>query len=481
MTMTLRALLDDPGVPDVVAADLTLDSREVTPGDVFIALPGSQQDGRDFIAAALASGAVAVLSESNEQGDQSDARVVPVLNLNARLGALANRFYQSPSSELTVIAVTGTNGKTSVVDLTAQIVRHAGKKTASIGTLGMRLDQQPHEARNTTPDCLSLHRQLRQWREQGVECVTLEASSHALDQGRLDGLKVDVGVFTNLSRDHLDYHNSMSAYCAAKLRLFRDFAPEVRIYNADDEAVAEHADVWQAGSVGLSSELDSAAVQFEIVQSTPLHVQVRTPWGDGYLRTSLSGQFNAFNVMAALSAAVSTGISFSVALEAARAAQPVLGRLQVVGTDADIRVVVDYAHTPDALQRALVALKAAENPGSIWVLFGCGGDRDKGKRAEMGAIACRFADRVIVTSDNPRSEAPDAIIQDILSGCEGASPMVEQDRASAIALAVSQARPGDTVLIAGKGHETYQEVDGVRLPFSDADCAEEQLQYRRAA
>jgi len=360
-------------------------------------------------------------------------------------------------------------------------VRHAGKKTASIGTLGMRLDQQPHEARNTTPDCLSLHRQLRQWRKQGVECVTLEASSHALDQGRLDGLKVDVGVFTNLSRDHLDYHNSMSEYCAAKLRLFRDFAPDVRIYNADDEAVAEHADIWQAGSVGLSSELQSAAVQFEIVQSTPLHLQVRTPWGDGYLRTSLSGQFNAFNVMAALSAAVSTGISFSVALEAAEAAQPVLGRLQVVGTDADIRVVVDYAHTPDALQRALVALKAAENPGSIWVLFGCGGDRDKGKRAEMGAIACRFADRVIVTSDNPRSEAPDAIIQDILSGCEGASPMVEEDRASAIALAVSEARPGDTVLIAGKGHETYQEVDGVRLPFSDADCAEEQLQYRRAA
>ena len=208
-----------------------------------------------------------MLPESDERGDQSDARVVPVPNLKARLGALANRFYQSPSSELTVIAVTGTNGKTSVVDLTAQIVRHAGKKTASIGTLGMRLGQQPHEARNTTPDCLSLHRQLRQWREQGVECVTLEASSHALDQGRLDGLKVDVGVFTNLSRDHLDYHNSMSAYCAAKLRLFRDFAPEVRIYNADDEAVAEHSDVWQASGVGLSSELDSAAVQFEIVQS----------------------------------------------------------------------------------------------------------------------------------------------------------------------------------------------------------------------
>jgi UDP-N-acetylmuramyl-tripeptide synthetase len=185
--------------------------------------------------------------------------------------------------------------------------------------------------------------------------------------------------------------------------------------------------------------------------------------------------------MASLSAAVSVGISFSDALRAAEAAQPVLGRLQVVGTDADIRVVIDYAHTPDALQRALVALKAAESSGSIWVLFGCGGDRDQGKRAEMGAIACRFADRVIVTSDNPRSEAPSAIIQDILTGCEGVSPMVEEDRASAIALAVSQASPGDTVLIAGKGHETYQEIDGVRLPFSDADCAEEQLQYRRAA
>lgn len=481
MNMSLRALLDDSHVPDVVAANLTLDSRNVTQNDVFIALPGSQQDGRDFIATALARGAVAVLSESDEPSASNDARVVPVPNLRARLGALANRFYGSPSSELTVVAVTGTNGKTSVVDLTAQILRHAGKKTASIGTLGMRLDQQPHEARNTTPDCLTLHRQLHHWREQGVDCVALEASSHALDQGRLDGLKVDVGVFTNLSRDHLDYHASMSAYCAAKLRLFREFSPEVRIYNADDAVVAGHSDVWLAGSVSLSSELDSAAVGFEIVQSAPLHLNVRTPWGDGCLRTSLSGQFNAFNVMASISAAVSVGISFSDALRAAEAAQPVLGRLQVVGTDADIRVVIDYAHTPDALQRALVALKDSENPGSIWVLFGCGGDRDQGKRAEMGAIACRFADRVIVTSDNPRSEAPSAIIQDILSGCEGASPMVEEDRASAIALAVSQASPGDTVLIAGKGHETYQEVDGVRLPFSDADCAEEQLQCRRAA
>ena len=478
--MNLRALINEPTAPDVLVHNLTLDTRTLMPGDVFVALPGAEQDGRDFIGSALAAGAVAILMESGRALHQDDPRVIPITGLKGELGALANRLYGSPSDDLKVVAVTGTNGKTSVVDLSAQLLRRAGRKTGTIGTLGMRLDQQPVETRNTTPDCLALHRQLRQWRDDGVECVTVEASSHALDQGRLDGLAVDVGVFTNLSRDHLDYHHSMDAYCEAKLKLFREFEPASRIYNADDEAVVARAATWLSGGLGVSTLGANAAIKIEVLQAIPLVLKLQTPWGEGHLQTPLSGRFNAFNVGASLTAVLSLGVDFADALAAAEALVPVVGRLQVVGDGADIRVIVDYAHTPDALERAIRALKETDNAGSLWVLFGCGGDRDPGKRAEMGAIACQFADRVIVTSDNPRSEAPESIIDDILRGCDD-SPIVESDRAAAIALVIAEAEVGDTVLIAGKGHETYQEIDGVRLPFNDAEHAAQHLQQRQAA
>ena len=478
--MNLRTLINESTGPDVLVHNLTLDTRTLAPGDVFVALPGAEHDGRDFIEPALAAGAVAVLMEPGRELHQDDARVIPISGLKGELGALANRLYGSPSRDLKVVAVTGTNGKTSVVDLTAQLLRRTGCKTGTIGTLGMWLDQERTETSNTTPDCLALQRQLRQWRDDGVECVTLEASSHALDQGRLDGLAVDVGVFTNLSRDHLDYHDSMDSYCEAKLKLFREFEPASRIYNADDEAVVAHADVWWSGGVGVSTGGANTEIRIEVVQALPQVLKLETPWGDGRLQTALSGRFNAFNVGASLAAALSLDVDFAEALAAAEALEPVLGRLQAVGDGADIRVIVDYAHTPDALERAICALKETDNAGALWVLFGCGGDRDPGKRAEMGAIACRFADRVILTSDNPRSEAPEAIIADILRGCDD-SPIVEADRASAIALVIAEARVGDTVLIAGKGHETYQEIAGVRSPFNDAEHAAQHLQQRRAA
>ena len=478
--MNLRTLINESSAPDVLVRNLTLDTRTLAPGDVFVALPGAEHDGRDFIEPALAAGAVAVLMESGRELHQDDARVIPISGLKGELGALANRLYGSPSRDLKVVAVTGTNGKTSVVDLTAQMLRRTGRKTGTIGTLGMRLDQEPAETCNTTPDCLALHRQLRQWRDGGVECVTLEASSHALDQGRLDGLAVDVGVFTNLSRDHLDYHHSMDAYCEAKLKLFREFEPVSSIYNADDEAVVTHSDIWWSGGLGVSTGGAKTEIRIEVVQAIPQVLKLETPWGDGRLQTALTGRFNAFNVGASLAAALSLGVDFAEALAAAEALEPVLGRLQAVGDGADIRVIVDYAHTPDALERAICALKETDNAGALWVLFGCGGDRDPGKRAEMGAIACQFADRVILTSDNPRSEAPEAIIADILRGCD-VSPIVESDRAAAIALVIAEARVGDTVLIAGKGHETYQEIAGVRSPFNDAEHAAQHLQQRQAA
>jgi len=478
--MNLRTLINESSAPDVLVRNLTLDTRTLAPGDVFVALPGAEHDGRDFIEPALEAGAVAVLMESGRELHQDDARVIPISGLKGELGALANRLYGSPSCDLKVVAVTGTNGKTSVVDLTAQLLRRMGRKTGTIGTLGMRLDQERTETSNTTPDCLALQRQLRQWRDDGVECVTLEASSHALDQGRLDGLAVDVGVFTNLSRDHLDYHHSMDAYCEAKLKLFREFEPVSSIYNADDEAVVTHSDIWWSGGLGVSTGGAKTEIRIEVVQAIPQVLKLETPWGDGRLQTALSGRFNAFNVGASLAAALSLGVDFAEALAAAEALEPVLGRLQAVGDGADIRVIVDYAHTPDALERAICALKETDNAGALWVLFGCGGDRDPGKRAEMGAIACQFADRVILTSDNPRSEAPEAIIADILRGCDG-SPIVESDRAAAIALVIAEAKVGDTVLIAGKGHETYQEIAGVRSPFNDAEHAAQHLQQRQAA
>ena len=283
MTMNLRALLDAPMGPDIAVGDLVLDSRQVKPGDAFVAMPGSEKDGRQYIEAAFERGASAVLCEA--EGAPSTEILVSCRYLRCAPGwvLLANRFYGSPSDALILIAVTGTNGKTSVVDLTAQMLRHVGHKVGSIGTLGARLNQAPVETGNTTPDCLALHRQLRDWRDKGVRVVTLEASSHALDQGRLDGLSVDLGVFTNLSRDHLDYHPSMEAYCEAKLKLFRDFNPAARIYNADDDMISQHADVWSEGGIGISASTRPGEVSFEVRQTAPLLVTVSTPWGDGDL------------------------------------------------------------------------------------------------------------------------------------------------------------------------------------------------------
>ena len=481
MTMNVRALLNDASLPDIEISQLVLDSREITPGDAFIAIPGTQQDGRQFISTAFTQGAVAVLCEADDQSTLTDSRVIMLPALRSKLGELADRFYGSPSHAQTVIAATGTNGKTSVVDLTAQMLRQTRGAAGSIGTLGARLDQQPQSATNTTPDCLALHRQLSQWRAENVSYVTLEASSHALDQGRLDGLSIDVGVFTNLSRDHLDYHGTMQDYCDAKLRLFRDFNPTTRIYNADDQAVAAHPDIWCEGGLGISAHSGGAEVTFEVLQTAPLTLKLSTPWGGGEIQTALAGRFNAFNIVAAISIALSLGVSLEDALIAAAAAAPVEGRLQRVGKENDVAVVIDYAHTPDALERALAALIESKQDGAIWVVFGCGGDRDKGKRPEMGRIACRLADRVVVTSDNPRSEKPEQIVEDILRGCEDGSPLVEIDRAAAIAMAVAAAEQGDTVLIAGKGHEDYQEIQGARLPFSDLAHATESLSLRRAA
>lgn len=469
----LGALLADHAglgaLAGVHASDLVLDSREVGPGTAFVAIPGSRSDGRDHIAAALGAGAVAVLAEAGRELPL-DPRVVAIDGLRAQCGTLARRFFGDPSAAQSLVAVTGTNGKTSVADYVAQLLRALGHPAGCIGTLGARLSAAVAEATNTTPDVFTLNRQLRRWLDQGVRFVALEASSHALDQDRLDGLDLRVGVFTNLTRDHLDYHGSEAAYAAAKLRLFRDFALDTAIFNADDPVASRVATLCTDRAIGITTGTAAAPVRVTARETAgQLMLALSTPWGDGSVSLGLAGRFNAFNAAAAMVAVTRLGFDFERVCEVAAGLTPVPGRMERVDNRRGVNVVVDYAHTPDALDTALASLRDA-TPGRLWVVFGCGGDRDTGKRGLMGEVARQRADRLVVTSDNPRSEPPEAIIAAVLAGA-GPDAQVVPDRAAAIREALTAAAPGDTVLIAGKGHENYQEIAGVRQPFSDVEVA----------
>lgn len=464
-------------VAGVIPLDLTLDSRDVKPGSVFIAVPGVAGDGRDFIADALSSGAAAVVAEAANDFVFDDARVLLVPDLRGRLPALARRFYADPSASMALVAVTGTNGKTSVTDFVAQMLRRLGVATGSIGTLGARLVDSVVEARNTTPDLFSLNRQLCEWLNQDVDHVVMEASSHALDQGRMHGLNIHTGVFTNLSRDHLDYHGDEAAYLEAKLRLFTDFPLKRAIYNADDPAARRIPALAGCPSLGVSFDYAEADVFVQLLDVRQgLAIRLHSPWGTRDIHAPLSGAFNAFNVVVAVLAVTGLGYPLPDVVAAAEQLLPVPGRMQSVSVPADIRVLVDYAHTPDALENALNALRGA-GESELWVVFGCGGDRDRGKRQLMGHVASTLADRVVVTSDNPRTEPPEKIIEDILSGI-GADVDVIGDRAAAIEFAIVNAAPGATVLLAGKGHETYQEVSGRRSAFDDGEVAAAALRRR---
>lgn len=462
----------------VVARDLTLDSRHVGPGDVFIALSGHYSDGRHFIPSALAGGAAAVVAEA-EGFEVGDPRVISVPALGAKLPSLVKRYYRDPSAHMNVMAVTGTNGKTSIAEFTAQLLRVMGVTVGVMGTLGVRTASEPCEARNTTPDLVSLTRQLASWRQSGVQYVAMEASSHALAQGRLDGLSIDVAVFSNLTRDHLDYHGSEQAYAAAKLRLFSDLNPRCAIYNADDPIAQKVRQIVPERAVGISLLDPTADLFVDVLTVEPLSYRLTTPAGTATIKSGLVGGFNGFNVAAAVMAVVAMGYPFADVALAAECLNPVPGRLQCVPNELGIKVVIDYAHTPDALVNVLTTLRAGKTQHasltSIWLVFGCGGDRDQGKRALMGAAAAEGADHVVLTSDNPRNEDPDTIIADILEGMAKRPAACIADRAEAIAWALAHAQEGDTVLIAGKGHETYQEIMGQRLPSSDIALVETAL------
>lgn len=452
---------------------LQLDSRLVTSGDVFVACNGELHDGRDFIEQAIVQGAAAVLAQAAE-GELVHRLVagVPVIamaNLSAQLSEIAGRFYHQPSKKLAVLAVTGTNGKTSCTQLFVQLLNSVGVSCGAIGTLGSGVDGVMDVGVNTTPDAITVQRLMSQWLAQSVPAVAMEVSSHGLALGRVNALQYDAAIFTNLSRDHMDFHGTMQAYGKAKAKLFQQSGLKFAIVNADDP-FCHQLKKMTPESVQLldySVENNKAAVFAQTINCSRAGVSAElvTPWGKFALQSPLLGVFNLSNLLAVITALAVMGYRIEDMLPAVKKLQPAPGRMELLAAQSDIDVVIDYAHTPDALQNALHALRE-HCTGKLWCVFGCGGDRDQGKRAMMGAIANRLADHCIVTSDNPRSESAATIAEQVTAEMSPAT-VVELDRSKAIDQAIQQAQPGDWILIAGKGHELYQQVAGQSLAFSD--------------
>jgi len=482
---TLGQLL--PGVAASSAAlavtGLALDSRRVRPGDVFLAYPGESSDGRRFIGAAVAAGAVAVIAEAGWQGAAAPA--VPVIEcagLRDRVSLIADRFYDQPSAAMQVYGITGTNGKTSCTQLLAQALRLLGEPCGAIGTLGASLDGSVAGGGLTTPDPLALQAQLAQWRDAGVARVAMEVSSHGLVQGRVSGLRFAGAVFTNLSRDHLDFHGTMEAYGAAKARLFEQAGLGFAVINVDDAFGRTLAQRLRSRlpviSCGLGADADVGVTDAEY-RADGVDAVLRTPWGALTARCALLGDFNLANLLAVIAVLGQAGVDRAAIEQLVPQLRPIAGRMERVAAAADIEVVIDYAHTPDALEHALAALRR-HCRGRLWCVFGCGGDRDRGKRALMGKVAGRLADRVVLTSDNPRGEDPAAILAEIKAGMR-ADALIEIDRAAAIEAAIAGAAAGDLVLLAGKGHEDYQVIGAATRPFSDGAVALSALAARGRA
>ena len=480
-----QGVLDELQRLGVTARNLCADSRAVAPGDVFVAYPGARADGRGFIADAVARGAAAVLWE--RQGAAAPAIDVPnvaVDDLQALSGWIAHRVYGRPSEQLWTVGVTGTNGKTSVSQWIAQAFELLGRRCAVVGTLGCGFPGGLEESLNTTPDALTLHRLFARYLAQGAQAAAMEVSSIGLDQGRVNGVHFDVAVFTNLTRDHLEYHGSMEAYGAAKERLFATPGLKAAVVNLDDDLgrrIARDLAGRGVAASGYSLRAEAGAqLVAERIAATP-HGQrftAVTPQGRAEIETPLVGEFNVANLLAVLGALLASDVALIDAAAVLRRLTFAPGRMQAVGGDGRPLAVIDYAHTPDALDKALAALRgtAAARGGRLVCVFGCGGNRDPGKRPLMGEAAARGADAVILTSDNPRDEDPRAVLDDIARGAPGARMIA--DRAEAIRTALAEADARDVVLVAGKGHEAYQEIAGRRLPFSDADCAAAALAAR---
>ncbi len=469
-----------PAAAHMIVSGLSLDSRRVRRGDAFFALRGSQGHGIEFAASAVQRGAQVVLAEAPAPEDVAplDVPLLWIDDLHDQVGEIAARFHDRPSESLHVIGVTGTNGKTSCVQLLAQALTLLGHRAASIGTLGAGVHGQLCEGERTTPDAISVQALLAEFRDADVTHVAMEVSSHALVQGRVSGVDFEVAAFTNLTRDHLDYHGSMEAYGAAKARLFAWPGLQAAVINSDDAFGLELAAQLPAAVRALRfSTADDSAAEIAagniVTTAGGLSFHLRSPWGVRQISSHLLGRFNIGNLLVVIGCLGALGESFERIVKVVELLQPVPGRMSRLGGLRGMPlVVVDYAHTPDALEQALTALRA-HCAGKLICVFGCGGERDAGKRPLMGAIAARLADVAIVTDDNPRGEDGDTITAQIVTGMSAAAAMtVERDRAIAIADALALAGAGDVVLIAGKGHETYQDGAAGKRPFDDLAVAQ---------
>jgi len=450
----------------------------------FLAFAGGAAGSWTHVPDALARGASAVLldSDSTQQAyEYGNSVVVPVQSLRSRAAELADHFYDHPSSHLSVVGVTGTNGKSSVTTFLAQLLNRCGVPAATIGTLGYGFASGLEEASHTTPDVVRVHELLARFRSEGARAVVMEVSSHALDQGRVNRVRFAGGIFTNLSSEHLDYHGTMEHYGSTKARLFEVFEPEFAVINVDDEFGVELSERLSADvrllRYGMTARSPELFIHEPKAGAAGMEARVDTPLGKLELNTRLMGAFNISNMTAAAGASLAMGIPLADLQAAASSVTAPPGRLEAYRDHSGLRIVIDYAHTGHALEMALTALRPHAE-GAIWCVFGCGGNRDRAKRPAMGAVAERLAERVVLTDDNPRDEDPAEIVEQILAGMDRPDDVhVIHDRREAISTVVSQAGGQDLVLIAGKGHERVQERAGERLPFSDVDVVRELLGY----
>ncbi len=474
--MRLSDLIDRNGEASAIdITGLSADSRTVRDGYLFAALPGTRAKGSDFVAQAIAKGAVAVLAESQADIAERDIYVVTDANPRRRLALMAARFFGAQPD--TVVAVTGTNGKSSVADFVRQIWEQAGLPSASMGTLGVRASGLATAPTLTTPDPIEIHARLAELKRAGIEHVAMEASSHGLAQFRLDGVRVKAAAFTNLSRDHLDYHASYDDYFLAKLRLFGEVLQPgaVAVLNTETHVYDELVDICWGRGIGMISVGEGGELRVITRRRTPRGQELVVGFEDRRFEVSLPliGDFQASNALVAAGLVIATGGDPAAAIQALEALEPVPGRLQLAGRTAQgASVYIDYAHTPDALDTLLSTLRPYTQ-GRLHLVFGCGGDRDSGKRPMMGAVAAKLADSVIVTDDNPRGEDPARIRRQILLACPGAREVA--DRQAAIFEAVGALRPGDVLAIAGKGHEQGQIIGGQVFPFDDVSVAQAAL------
>ncbi len=475
--------------PAIEIRDISSDSRTLKSGDLFLACGGDSSHGLDYVADAVTAGVAAIAWDSSTAEAPAAEIGVPMIavpDLAAHLGEIANRFFSRPSEHVNVIGVTGTNGKTTVAWLIAQCCELLGERCGYVGTLGTGVGEVVDGEGMTTPGAIELHRNLADFRDAGAGWAAIEVSSHALSQRRVDGVTFDTVLFTNLSRDHLDYHGTMQNYAEAKARLFRDYPATNRVINLDSEFGAELAGRCGHDVVTVSTRFDRVAngrpfvfVRSVVAGKAGSNVRIASSWGDGEFHLPLPGDFNVANAVIVLAAMLKHGIPMRQACETLEGVSAPPGRMErVASADSLPSVYVDYAHTPEAIDVALRALRQ-HCAGRLWCVFGCGGDRDSGKRPQMGRMAERRADRVVITNDNPRSESPGAIIDDILDGLTSPDDAtVIEDRAAAIGWSIDNAQPEDVILVAGKGHENYQLIGAGRIDFSDYGAALANLDKR---